>query len=329
MPRDVIHRALADDISDRLPEPLDEDVERFRPLYALGSILPDIFYYDTLPRVRCIESDWTDTADRLHHNPADAYAVPFRIHDAVNDHPGAARAIGAGIIAHHCVDAIFHPYIHAQSGLGSRAAQTRHQLLETAISQILLNHRGESYHQWGISGLPTPQALLNATITAPLLSGVGHDTGMARTQDFIELYRMAQRVQSLNRSYPIAVFLQLIDPLLPEAARMASSLFFPPMTVPFVDATTPLRLLHGATGSIETISLNGLADRARDYAAEVISHFAQAIRAPTSSTHFRQHAPLRSPRTGVMEHDQPLRHVDTLPIEHWWDVPQALRRRTA
>lgn len=140
MPREYLHWALAERISQRLKRnsALKTIIEQYKHIYLAGSIILDTPLYFTFGREA---ESFKEISISLHQNNKNSFAPLIRLlreyHETLKE---ATWALIAGIITHIIADAQFHPMIFYFSGVSTDEnkgqAIMRHRTIETALDML-------------------------------------------------------------------------------------------------------------------------------------------------------------------------------------------------
>lgn len=129
MPSNYAHYRFGKQLLSSLPADVRRPIQRFRRLYDMGLHGPDLFFYHNFLTKDIVAS----LGQKYHHQTGREYFT-HACQRLLREPTEAGIAYLYGVLAHFCLDSVFHPFVlkHTESGAIS------HTELETEFDRFLL-----------------------------------------------------------------------------------------------------------------------------------------------------------------------------------------------
>ncbi len=139
MPKDITHIAIAEKVSDKLPEDsiFYRPIQKFLNVFIYAAVIPDApFYYIIGPCSTAIQN----SAKKFHTTDSSSLSPILEFLKLFPKDDPEALAFAAGVCCHIMTDTYFHPMVYYYAGMDGLhpGATARHRLFETALD----------YHFW-------------------------------------------------------------------------------------------------------------------------------------------------------------------------------------
>lgn len=164
MPTTYTHYRFGKDVYQRLPLPVQEDIDQFRGLYDVGVHGPDLlFYYKALTK-----NPVSRTGSAIHQKAGRLFFEPAALQVKAMADPVPAMVYLYGFLCHFTLDSICHPYIEQMV----RSQGISHSAIEAELDRFFLEKDGYS----PLSYRPIEHLLpciFHARVIAPFFPGIG------------------------------------------------------------------------------------------------------------------------------------------------------------
>lgn len=282
MPNLRSHILLAEEIYNNIQDPeLKSLIRSHFPYYYLGSIAPDIFYYNLFLPVKLPQ-----LGDLLHDFPSPhTRSIIKQMLDRLKGSPRPDKGSAAfclGFITHIVVENIFHPMVYYFTGNyndqdphSRRQNIASHRQLETYLDLFMLRHfhrKVEDIDLGKVIFISPFKRKKVFSFYASALAGISGESAGKIWAGLNFAYPSLLFLNSLFSRKGAYYFLKLLNLLNHERISPYLQMFYPPGDSPLpILFTAPFTYLHPVTGTEVKTSMQKLNDEAVAAGADILT----------------------------------------------------------